>query len=289
MAPARGALIARMSGPPSPHEFVRRLEPAVRRAARLSRDLEGRVANQPKDLEENAAKQALTEADLRVQEVLLDALLEHCPQVSLAAEEDTPGVERFPADAECQVVIDPIDGTLHSYLEGQGPYALMMGLVVDDRYEAGFVALPREGLLFAAARGQGAFAARAGGPLRPVVARERGDRILVTHGTPAPARRWLEEQGYEVIPACGGAVSVAPLIEGCRAGLRWSQSDGIGISVRGRIGVLIAVEAGALARAEGDVAFPLDQTTRATTLRVATREEDLVPLNEALRAAGFRG
>ena len=269
------------------HRFVRLMEPAVREAATLSRELEGRVANQPKDLEENAAKQALTEADLRVQEVLLDALAEHFPAVTMAAEEDTPGVARFPAEGDAQVVIDPIDGTLHSYLEARGPYALMLGLVVQGRYEAGFVALPREGLLFAAARGEGAYKARPGGPLLPVRAEERGDRILVTHGTPAAAHDWLRAEGFEVVPSCGGAAAIAPLITGCRAGLRWSQSGGIGISIRGRIGALIAEESGAEVRAEAGQAFPLDQTTRAATMRVTAREEDQRLLDAALSAAGF--
>ena len=269
------------------HDFVVRLEAAVREAALLSRTLEGRVANQPKALGENAAKQALTEADLRVQEVLLEAVAREFPHVTMAAEEDTPGVERFPASGSEQVVIDPIDGTLHSYLEGRGPYGLMIGLVVDGRYEAGLVALPREGLLFAGARGDGAFKARPGGPLRPVRAEPRGERFVVTHGTPAAAHDALRAGGHPVVPSCGGAVSIAPLITGCRAGLRWSLSGGIGISVRGRIGALIAREAGADVRMEGGAPFPLDQTTRAATLRVTARAEDQKILDDALRAAGF--
>jgi fructose-1,6-bisphosphatase/inositol monophosphatase family enzyme len=268
------------------HDFLRLLEPAVREASKLARRLEGRVANQPKPHENSAVKQALTEADTRVQEVLLLSLADHFPDVALAAEEDTASVSRFPKHAPSQVVIDPIDGTLNSYLEARGPYALMMGLVVRNRYEAAFVALPREGLLFAAARGEGGFAARAGGPLRPVRAELRGNRVLVAHAVPQPARSWLESQGYEVIPACGGALSIAPLVVGCRAGLRWSPDGSIGISVRGRIGALIAAEAGCFVRAENGRDFPLDQTTRAATLRVTAREEDLNVLDEALRAAG---
>jgi len=259
----------------------------MREGARLARELEGRVVNEPKFHEESPVKQALTEADTRVQEVLIAGLLRHFPKVSLAAEEDSPSVARFAREADCQVVIDPIDGTLHSYLEGRGPYASMMGLVVRGRYEAGFVALPREGLLFAGARGEGAFVARAGAPLRRVVAAPRGDRILVSHGTPKAAHDWLAGQGVEVIPSCGGAVSVAPLIAGCRAGLRWSTSGGIGISVRGRIGVLIAEAAGASVRQEGGAPFPSDQTTLAASLRVTAREDDQALLAEALAHAGF--
>lgn len=271
----------------SDSDFVRLLEPAVRRAAALARSLEGRVPNLPKADEDLPAKQALTEADVRAQEVLLEAVEVHFPNVALAAEEETPGVERFPAEADCCVVIDPIDGTLHSYLEGRGPYAVMIGLVKGDAYQAGLVALPREGLLFSGVRGAGACRARAGGPLRPVRPEADGNRILVSHGTPIVAQRYLEERGFEVVSACGGAVAVAPLIVGVRAGLRWSANDGIGISIRGRIGACIASESGAFLLAEDGHEFPLDMSTRAATLRVTAHEEDLDVLGEALRAAGI--
>ena len=98
---------------------------------------------------------------------------------------------------------------------------------------------------------------------------------------------YLEERGFEVIPACGGAVSVAPLIVGVRAGLRWSSSGGIGISLRGRIGARIAAEGGAFLRSEDDSDFPLDTKTRAAGLRVAAREDELELLAGALRAGGL--
>ena len=271
----------------APHsDFVTLIEPAARRAASLARALEGRVQNAPKADEETPAKQALTEADTRVQEVLLEALEIHFPNVSLAAEEETPRAAHFGAVSDWSVVIDPIDGTLYSYLEGRGPYALMISLVIRNRYYAGLVALPREGLLFAATQGQGASRARAGGPLRTVRAEADGNRVLVSHGMPQAAHRYLQERGFEAIPACGGAVAVAPLIAGVRAGLRWSSSQGVGISIRGRIGAQIAREGGAYVHAEDGRDFPLDMTSRAATLRVAAREDDLEVLDGALRAAG---
>jgi fructose-1,6-bisphosphatase/inositol monophosphatase family enzyme len=271
--------------PDSPdRNFARLLVPGVRRAATIARNLEGRVANRPKSHEESDVKQALTEADTSAQEALLDALYDCFPDVCLSAEEDTPGVARFPRQAASRVVIDPIDGTLHSYLEGSGPYAVMIGLVVDGTYLSGLVALPREGLLFTGSRGAGAFTSRGGGPLRAIRAQADGDRILVSHGMPEPTVAYLQSEGFEVISACGGAVAVAPLIRGVRAGLRVARNDDIGVSIRGRIGCVIAAEAGAIVRGDGGCDFPSDDTTPAATLRVTAREEDQQLLAQALEA-----
>lgn len=268
----------------SVEQFVRLLEPAVRRAAGIARSLEGRVPNLPKAGESTRVKQALTEADTLAQEALLPTLREHFPSACLAAEEDTPGVAAFPTEGDELVVIDPIDGTLHSYLERRGPYAVMVGLAVGGEYQAGLVALPREGLLFGGTRGAGAWCARAGGSPRPARARADANRILVSHGMPRAVTDQLEARGFEVIPACGGAVSVAPLILGVRAGVRYAPGD-LGISIRGRIGIVIAAEAGAYCKGSDGGDFPLDLATPAPTLRVAATEGDLDVLAEALAAA----
>ena len=38
--------------------------------------------------------------------------------------------------------------------------------------------------------------------------------------------RHLQERGFEVVFGCGGAVSVAPLIPGIRAGARYAAGEG---------------------------------------------------------------
>jgi len=267
-----------------PAEFTRLLTAATRRAAALARTLEGRVGNVPKLSEKSAVKQALTEGDTRVQEALLAGLREHFPDVSLEAEEDTAGVSAFRVGGDPLVVIDPIDGTLHSYLEAKGPYAVMIGLAIGRRYVSSLIALPREGLLFGATRRGGAFSARVAGPPRPIRASPDGNRVLVSHGMPRAACAVLEAAGLEVIPACGGAIAVAPLILGVRAGLRIASSE-VGVSIRGRIGALIAREAGARLLTDGGRAFPEDVDEPARTLRIATCDEDLAILARALEAA----
>jgi fructose-1,6-bisphosphatase/inositol monophosphatase family enzyme len=271
---------------PVPRAFVASMLPALRQAAAVARALEGRVVNSPKEREATPSKAALTMADTATQEILLVTVLERFPFVSLEAEEDTPTVHRFPVEGEARVVIDPIDGTLHSYLEGRGPYAIMVGLAVAGRIEAALVALPREGLFYDATRGNGARVTRVGGVPRfvRVPAPEAGRRILVSHELPDAAKEKLLARGYEVVHGAGGAIAVAPLVPGVCAGLRIAGGQK-GISARGRIGVLIAAEAGALVRCESGKEFPSELDGPARALLVAARRDDMDALEEALAAA----
>jgi fructose-1,6-bisphosphatase/inositol monophosphatase family enzyme len=271
---------------PKPSDFVKVIAPALRRAAAIARDLEGRVANRPKAGEPTAVKAALTAADTEAQEALLGPLLDHFPDVCLRAEEDTQTVSCFPEEAKASVVIDPIDGTLRFYLEGSGPYAVMIGLAIENRYEAALVALPRERYVFEAVRGEGARFAEADGIARSHRLESGGRRVLVSHGLHEDAVAFLRSRDFEVLPACGGAISVAALIPGVCAGLRVATNDPPNVSIRGRIGAMISAEAGALVRCETGAPFPRDVDAPARALLVAADPDDLGALQGALAAAG---
>ncbi len=277
-----------MHEPPVPDDFARALAPALRQSASIARALEGRVSNRPKAGEATPVKAALTVADTASQEALLVALLEHFPGVRMDAEEDTPSVQRFPSQGNALVVIDPIDGTLRFYLEGRGPYAVMMGLSVDDAYQAALVALPREELYFQAVRGGGARVAHGNAAPEAARAEASGTRVYVSHDLPEPAAKVLRASGLELVPASGGAIAVAPLVPGVRAGLRFVRGAPPGVSTRGRIGALVSEEAGALVRCETGDAFPSKIHDAAHALLVAADEADLDTLQRALAALGAR-
>ncbi|NNL67503.1 MAG: hypothetical protein HKP30_14735, partial [Myxococcales bacterium] len=167
-----------------PEAFVADLRPAIRQSAAIARSLEGRVPNEPKDDEETAVKAALTVADTAAQEALLVPLLRRFADVELEAEEDTESVRRFSGRRAARIVIDPIDGTLRSYLHAQGPYAVLAGLAIDDVYRAALVALPREGVFLHAIEGRGAFQEDEEGAPVPVRAEADGREILVSYGLP---------------------------------------------------------------------------------------------------------
>ena len=118
-------------------------------------------------------------------------------------------------------MIDPIDGTLRFYLEGRGPYAVMIGLARDARVRgragraAARRALPRR-----RARPGRAHRAAAAAPPRAARAAATGKRVYVSHDLPEAAHESLLRRGFEVATACGGAIAVAPLVPGACAGLR---------------------------------------------------------------------
>jgi len=271
------------STPPDAGRFIEVLGPAVHQAAAIAHAMEGRARNRPKWGEASDVKAALTLADCAAQEAVLVPLLANFPEVCLAAEEDTPSVAAFPQQGPARVVVDPIDGTLRSYLEQRGPYACMVGLCVADRFEAGIVALPREGLILDGRRGAGARCTRSRGTARPWRARATGPRVLVSYNMPDAVLQQLQQAGYEVAFGCGGAISVAPLIPGVRAGLRLATTNPEGVSIRGRVGLCIARAAGALVTTASGAAFPEEVTTPAPILVVAAERQDLGPLQEAVR------
>lgn len=251
-------------------------------AAAIAAALEGRVPNVPKPGARTAVKAALTIADTAAQEALLVPLARRFRDARLEAEEDTRSVALFSGtDQRLRIVIDPIDGTLHFYLGAQGPYAIMAGLAIDERYEAALVALPREGWLFDGTRAGGVGRTRlAGGVREPAALAREGRGLLLSDGVPEPVAERLAGRGFEVRRACGGAVAVAPLLDGVRGGVRIAKHGTI--STRGRIGLLLAREAGALVATVDGGAFPEEIDAPAASLLVADGEEIAAELRGAL-------
>ena len=107
--------------------------------------------------------------------------------------------------------------------------------------------------------------------------------MLVSHGLPEAVASRIRAAGFEPSPGCGGAIAVAPLVPGVRAGLRIAP-DAEGISVRGRIGVLIAAAAGARVEDERGRPFPDAIEAPARALLVTASDADRELLRDAVRA-----
>lgn len=264
-----------------PEDFVDDLWPAIRQAAAIARSLEGRVPNRPKSGEDTDVKAALTAADMACQEALLVALSARFSDVRLEAEEDTESVERFSGKRDALVVIDPIDGTLRSYLGAEGPYAVMAGLALEGRFQGVDIALPREEIFVRAFEGGGAFLARGDAEAEPVRAQADGDTVMVSYDLPEAVAERIAERGWRTTEACGGAIAIAPLLPGFVGGLRVPKPRPL--SLRGRIGLLASQEAGAkVAHADGPAPVALVEPLR--HVAVAAEDAILADLLYALEA-----
>jgi fructose-1,6-bisphosphatase/inositol monophosphatase family enzyme len=223
--------------------FVQRMTLPMRQAAAAVRWLEGRVRNRPKPEELTPEKAALTDGDCVSQEVLLVALRAHFASVAVLVEEDTPTAETFAGNrSDWTVVIDPIDGTSR-YLRGDGPYAILVGLEHQGRVEAALIGVPQLGVLIRAVRGGGAEISLADGPFAPARAARRGPQLLVSHGLPQEVRARVNAALWKPVVAAGGAIGVAPLLEGTLGGLRLANEP-VGLSRRAWISALPTLEAG---------------------------------------------
>ena len=92
----------------------------------------------------------VTEADLRVAEMLHSALADGFPGTGWLSEEHTDSSARLRSDRVW--IVDPIDGT-REYLEGVPEYAISVGLVVLGRPALGVVYNPATHEMFAAVCG----------------------------------------------------------------------------------------------------------------------------------------
>jgi fructose-1,6-bisphosphatase/inositol monophosphatase family enzyme len=111
---------------------------------------------QHKDGGSNIASQVVTEADLRADALIREALLPSCERHDLAllTEETTDDKARLEKDAFWSV--DPLDGTL-AFIEVRPGYAVSIGLVARDGTPLiGVVYDPVNDILYSAARGLGA-------------------------------------------------------------------------------------------------------------------------------------
>jgi fructose-1,6-bisphosphatase/inositol monophosphatase family enzyme len=223
--------------------FLDRMSLAALQAGAVALQFRGKVGNIGKEVGHaydelhRIAAAALSDVDLAAQEILLHALDAYYPFVRVEPEEDTPLVARFASNESAYtVVLDPIDGTLN-YLTCEGQFAVALGLLCGDRFDAVVVYFPLLGELYRASRGDGVAV------VTTANARERDPRHrVVFHGTSTPevALRNLERAGYE--PEYSRCSMVDSTVLATRLG-RASVYD-LRPSIRRCIGMLVSAESG---------------------------------------------
>jgi fructose-1,6-bisphosphatase/inositol monophosphatase family enzyme len=219
---------------------------AARQVGRMAVQFYGKVANIEKTLDreyltdiQRATAQALSDVDLAAQEILLLALHERYPFVELDTEENTPLVEKFKRNrSPYTVVIDPIDGTLN-YISQREQFAIIVGLLKEDKYVASLAYFPLRDELYRAVRGKGSTVTKAG-KTKPVRAGKTPNLILRESSATDEFVAEIEALGFETLR--GGCSTMDSTIAATRIGAA-SIFHRVP-SVRRCIGTLVSKEAG---------------------------------------------
>ena len=108
----------------------------------------------------------VTEADRRANTLIVEQLSRAFPGVPIVAEESDPQTFVGFRDSERIFFVDPVDGT-REFIDKNGEFAVMIGLVEGGRAVASVVDAPARGQAFAAWVGEGAYLLEAG-EARPI-------------------------------------------------------------------------------------------------------------------------
>jgi 3'(2'), 5'-bisphosphate nucleotidase len=114
----------------------------------------------PLDIQQKADaddREPVTQADKLANEIIVQRLVREFPRDGILAEESVDTARRL--DKSRVWMIDPLDGTT-GFIDGNGDFAVQIGLTEDGACVLGVVYQPLTGVLYRALRGQGAWIER---------------------------------------------------------------------------------------------------------------------------------
>ncbi|MGI9165862.1 MAG: 3'(2'),5'-bisphosphate nucleotidase CysQ family protein [Pyrinomonadaceae bacterium] len=118
-------------------------------------------------------REPVTQADKVANELIVNALRREFPADGILAEESVDTAHRL--DKQRVWMVDPLDGT-NGFIDGNGDFAVQIGLAQDGECVLGVVYQPLTGLIYHTVRGQGTWILRP--DLAPVRARVSAQQDL---------------------------------------------------------------------------------------------------------------
>jgi 3'(2'), 5'-bisphosphate nucleotidase len=134
---------------------------ALVRIARAASLLVMEVYSRPFSVDYKAPHDPVTEADRSANALIVEQLTRDFPGVPIVAEESDPLTFADFRKSDRVFFVDPVDGT-REFVDKNGEFAVMIGLVEGGRAVAAVIDAPARGDLFAAWVGEGAFRVREG-------------------------------------------------------------------------------------------------------------------------------
>lgn len=159
----------------------------------------------------------LTEADIAAQRVIAAGLRALTPGIEMLGEESPPEAGAARRTWRTLWLVDPLDGT-REFVKRNGEFTVNIALVDEHEPVLGIVAAPARGVLYAAARGCGAFRRAADGSrhaLRPRLPAAATVRVLGSRShADARSERLLAGIGPWVGVGIGSALKFGLLADG---------------------------------------------------------------------------
>lgn len=146
------------------------LPPMVEAALAAGEEIE-RLYLEGCEAEEKLDGSPVTIADRHAELIILERLARAFPGVPVLAEEEACAA-RIPELGSLFFCVDPLDGT-KGFLQRNGEFTVNIALVEAGVPVAGVIYAPDSKLLYAGARGEGAFRIRGGGASEPIATRPR--------------------------------------------------------------------------------------------------------------------
>jgi 3'(2'), 5'-bisphosphate nucleotidase len=158
-------------------------------------------------------REPVTQADRVANELIVSALRREFPDDGILAEESVDTAHRL--DKRRVWMIDPLDGT-NGFIDGNGDFAVQIGLTEDGDCVLGVVYQPLTDLLYHAVRGQGAWIVRPDvEPMRAVVS----DQEDLSRMRLAASRSHRSPRMDKVVKALGVSEEVQRGSVGIKVGL----------------------------------------------------------------------
>ena len=153
-----------MSASPSPKDILSALLPFLKVAGAYAQQIQKRIAIHPDKYEgDHVFANALTDADLSIQNFIEVTLLAKFPDVRFYGEEyeSTYNTKYFRAidlgpQGDYLITLDPIDGTRY-YMDGHPNYLVMLTVINADGFEAAIALSPASDRYYYSLRDQGTF------------------------------------------------------------------------------------------------------------------------------------
>ena len=192
------------------------LQPELDRCRRLIADQ--RDPRRWTKVSSRGATELVTEADLAVEAVLVNAISRRMPSAAILSEESEPDEAVLDRPGDC-FVIDPIDGT-EELASGRPGYAISVAMFHDGRPAAAVLDLPALDQRFTCVVGNGAFLN--GRPMTLSNVQRLNEAILAVSATqrelPELADFWGSVGARALVPTPGFAAKCASVVTGvCHA------------------------------------------------------------------------